>query len=136
MAKQNFRFIDDGLREKHVFKRFLGKGTFGAVFKVQGLLDNRPYAMKVISNVTEELYNRVRYEIALMQEMEHPQIVKYHDSFLDRGKQTLVILMELCDVSLSDVIHDLEEASRSSTSGRSASASIFCTSTARSCTAI
>lgn len=75
----------------------LGEGSFGIVFKVQRKLDANKYVLKKINiskmntRCKEDALNEVRF----LSKLEHPNIVKYYDSFIE--EEHLYIVMEYCE---------------------------------------
>lgn len=64
----------------------IGKGNFGYVVLVQSINDHKYYAMKII-NVTKMDYKQKEEavtEVQVLKEMDHPYIVSYHESFIDK----------------------------------------------------
>ena len=59
----------------------IGKGGFGQVYKVKCLLDNKYYAMKEQIFEDENYRRAAERELAILQRMEHENILKYKDSF-------------------------------------------------------
>ena len=68
----------------------LGEGSFGAVYKATKGAHN--YALKVVSHTDENALN----EVDILRKVEHRGIVKYYESFMDRGR--LCIVMEWASV--------------------------------------
>lgn len=74
----------------------LGKGTFGTVRCAVDVLTMTPYAVKLIDKVTarEKLLSlSVRKEVAIMQSLQHPNVVKLVGVFSD--SRTVYIVMNL-----------------------------------------
>ena len=91
-------------------EEYLGAGTFGFVFKVISLGENRPYALKVINDVeTQEDFDRVSTETKLHATMSHPNIIKYISSFRIKSEGVYVVLLELADSSLESEILSLSQ---------------------------
>lgn len=75
----------------------LGKGSFGEVHKVKRHEDGLIYVMKQINIVElspQEQRDAIN-EVHIMARLDHPQVVRYYDSFIDAG--ILCIVMEYCD---------------------------------------
>jgi NIMA (never in mitosis gene a)-related kinase len=75
----------------------LGRGSYGSVYKVRRVKDNKEYVMKQIS--LEALSSDERKdaieECKIMARLKHPHVVKYYDSFID-PRTTVNIVMEFC----------------------------------------
>ena len=66
----------------------LGRGTHGVVYKVRELTTGETYALKRVSLSTAEPLR----EVAILQHLDHPHIVKFHGWFKENG--AVHILME------------------------------------------
>jgi len=68
--------------------RILGEGTFGKVYKVLCKKNNKVYSMKMVNIIELKKKNEnadiVAYnEISLLEELEHPHIIKYYKKFIE-----------------------------------------------------
>lgn len=77
----------------------VGKGQYASAALVKEIETGTQYVAKCISlamlnDHDQELANQ---EVTLLQNLAHPYIVGYHDSFLIDSSNTLVIVMEHCD---------------------------------------
>jgi len=62
----------------------VGEGAYGKVFKVQNKVDNKVYAMKILSKKFLEKRDQLKYvqsELNILKVLEHPFIIKLHWSF-------------------------------------------------------
>jgi hypothetical protein len=89
-----------GSRPKHIAlgrKELLGKGTFGMVYRAMDLDTNRIIAVKEITiapgSMKPEQLDTIRREIAILQKLDHPNIVQCLGEHWD-GHQHLRIFME------------------------------------------
>jgi serine/threonine protein kinase len=81
----------------------LGRGTFGQVYLVEK--DNIQYALKIITERTEDKCIGSLIEIDVMNRLVHPNIVTSHGIyFLDDPYQSLSILMSLGSMDLKNYI--------------------------------
>lgn len=88
----------------------LGKGSYGAVYKARDRVTSELVAVKVISLTEgEEGYEEIRGEIGMLQQCNHPNVVRYLGSFQGRGY--LWIVMEYCGAgSVADLMNITDEA--------------------------
>lgn len=87
---------DSGLRElKQIYKfdqtKVVGKGHFGKVF----LASNRKnaehkVAIKVL-NTSEDKMREIQNEINVLKELDHPNIVKFYETYIEDNKMYLVM---------------------------------------------
>ena len=74
--------------------RPLGKGHFGSVFLVTSKLTNKLYAMKEIQASkysSQEELNQVEKEIKLLENLRHPHVITYFNSFKEKGNIYIII---------------------------------------------
>jgi calcium-dependent protein kinase len=75
----------------------LGSGSFGKVFLAVNKNDkDMKIAIKVINKnkLTEDDMGALKNEVSLMQQVDHPNIVKYYETYDD--KKYIYLCMELC----------------------------------------
>jgi serine/threonine protein kinase len=80
----------------------LGRGTYATVRKCTKRLTQEEFAVKIIDLNSglaqgwevEELIKNARNEAAMQQELDHPNIIKVFDHFVDREAGTVYIVME------------------------------------------
>ncbi|KAK4263599.1 hypothetical protein QN277_028989 [Acacia crassicarpa] len=87
----------------------LGKGSYGSVYKARDLKTSDLVAIKVISlSEGEEGYEEIRGEIEMLQQCNHPNVVRYLGSY--QGEEYLWIVMEYCGGgSVADLMNVTEE---------------------------
>lgn len=88
---------NDGLHinDSYFFdKDYIGRGTYGKVFRVVEKTTGSVRAVKVMSKKNRSETERFRQEIAIMKLMNHPNSVKLFETFEDRDH--LYLVMELC----------------------------------------
>jgi serine/threonine protein kinase len=106
--QESVAFEDPSL--KYELLNELGKGSYGAVYKARDLLTSELVAVKVISLTEgEEGYEEIRGEIGMLQQCNHPNVVRYLGSF--QGEDYLWIVMEYCGGgSVADLMNITDEA--------------------------
>ena len=79
------------------FHELLGRGSFGKVYRVTRKQDGQIYVMKQINvaEMSEPEQRDAVNEVKVMASMDHCNIVRYFDSFIDG--ELLNIVMEFCD---------------------------------------
>ncbi|CAE7471004.1 NEK4 [Symbiodinium natans] len=101
-----------GAREdEYQLLRSIGSGSFGQVFLVLHKEENREFVMKSIDlhSASDDGRQQMELEVQLLRTMQHPNIVAYRDSFIDRTGH-LCILMEYCEHG--DIFTYLQEVRR------------------------
>ncbi|CAN6727502.1 unnamed protein product [Malus baccata var. baccata] len=88
----------------------LGKGSYGAVYKARDIKTSELVAIKVISlSQGEEGYEEICGEIEMLQQCNHPNVVRYLGSY--QGEEYLWIVMEYCGGgSVADLMNVTEDA--------------------------
>lgn len=74
----------------------IGEGSYGSVRKCTSKATKQQLAVKSISksHMKEGYYERFQQEIAIMKVMDHPNILKLHESFEDH--RNIYLIIELC----------------------------------------
>jgi len=75
-------------------KRKLGQGRYGSVFKAKNRSTGHVHAIKKISKQGTKQKARFQQEIAITRMMDHPNIIKLHESLED--KKSVYLVMEMC----------------------------------------
>ena len=85
--------------EKYDAIRILGEGSFGKVYLMRDKIRRALVCVKVIKirNIPKKEREATRMEVDLLRRLNHPNIVRYMDSFLSRNGDSLCICMEYCD---------------------------------------
>lgn len=84
--------------------KFLGKGSFGRVFKAHHVETNATVAVKIVATNDSEDKDKICAEINILSRFESPFIARYVESFLESSSE-MWIVMEYCQGgSLSDLI--------------------------------
>lgn len=85
-AKGNVSATSDSrLANDFICLKKLGFGSFGEVLKVQHKLDKREYAVKRVKIKLDDHLDVATREVGLLSAMNHKNIVKYHNSWIDSG---------------------------------------------------
>eukprot|EP01071_Lankesteria_metandrocarpae_P004124 Lankesteria_metandrocarpae@DN3386_c0_g1_i3.p1 len=72
----------------------IGYGTYGSVSRAVSLATRRRRAVKVLSKDNIKNIPRIRNEISIMKNLDHPNVVKLHETFEDFEK--IFICMDYC----------------------------------------
>ncbi|KAF3701327.1 eIF-2-alpha kinase GCN2 [Channa argus] len=80
--------------------QLLGKGAFGAVIKVQNKLDGCYYAVKRIQvNPASKQFRRIKGEVTLLSRLNHENIVRYYNAWIERHEMPSVGVLSNTDSS-------------------------------------
>lgn len=87
---------------------FIGKGAYGDVLKVRNNLDNRLYAIKRIplTAKNKQLYRKMTREVELLSRLNHENVVRYFNSWIETQTKALNIDEE-DDASDSSLSHKI-----------------------------
>lgn len=79
--------------------RLLGEGSFGKVYLMRDKKIRKFVCVKIIKikNIPKKEREATKNEVDLLKKLNHPNIVRYIDSFLSKNKESLCISMEYCD---------------------------------------
>jgi translation initiation factor 2-alpha kinase 4 len=72
------RYLQDYVEEAR-----LGKGGFGEVVRARKLIDGRLYAIKKITQRSQETLSEMLKEVRLLSQMNHPAVVRYFNTWLE-----------------------------------------------------
>lgn len=77
--------------------RVVGKGAFGAAILVNARSSGKQYVIKQVdvSRMKPKEHDEAKKEIKLLAAFNHPNIVRYRDSFIESG--ALHIVMDFCE---------------------------------------
>ena len=86
------------MTEKYDLIEIIGQGMYGKVYKALNKFENKFYAIKTMNfkNITPKERLNIGTEINLLQELKHPNIVLYKESFIDEN-QNLNIVTTFCE---------------------------------------
>mgnify|MGYP003385255068 FL=1 len=74
----------------------LGEGSYGSVYLYRNKKSGDSFACKVIglSLINSHYLRKLHLEIAIMKEVDHPNVIRIHEVFF--GTRTVYLIMELC----------------------------------------
>jgi len=75
-------------------KKKLGEGSYGSVSKAKNKSTGQIRAVKNIAKAQMKNIERFKMEIKIMKDMDHPNIIKLHESFEDQ--RSIYLVMEMC----------------------------------------
>lgn len=86
------------MTEQYDLIEIIGQGMYGKVYKALNKFENKFYAIKTMNfkNITPKERLNIETEINLLQELKHPNIVLYKESFIDEN-QNLNIVTTFCE---------------------------------------
>ena len=110
-AKNKFNLFGDILKDKYTDIHYAGEGGFCMVLYGKNIFSGRKEAIKIIDLYEMErkgCENGIKREIEILDEISHPNIVEYYNSFQIKSKETeyLFIVMEYCPKSLRNVLSE------------------------------
>lgn len=81
----------------------IGQGSYGVVFKVRSLSENKFYALKKIklSESDDSFPSIALREISILKSLSHPNIVKLHKTVFSPKKRKLYLFFEYLDIDLA-----------------------------------
>ena len=74
------RYLQDYVEEAR-----LGKGGFGEVVRARKMIDNRLYAIKKITQRSQETLSEMLKEVRMLSQMNHPAVVRYYNTWLEEA---------------------------------------------------
>ncbi|MBA3860073.1 MAG: hypothetical protein C0507_24460 [Cyanobacteria bacterium PR.3.49] len=94
------------LLEKYKVESLLGRGGMGSVYRIEHLLLQRPYALKVLNKqqTSEAAWRRFEIEARAANKLDHPNLVRVHDYGLLPDGQPYFIMDLIEGESLSDIL--------------------------------
>ena len=80
------------MQRKYKICKLIGKGNYGKAYLVKSLLDNNLYVNKIIdmSQFTKEQLENALHEAEILKSLQHPNIIRCIDFFVDEKKLCLV----------------------------------------------
>lgn len=74
------RYLQDYVEEAR-----LGKGGFGEVVRARKMIDGRLYAIKKITQRSQETLSEMLKEVRMLSQMNHPAVVRYYNTWLEEA---------------------------------------------------
>lgn len=87
---------------------YIGKGGFGKVYKYHHEIDHQDYAVKKILLTKESAYNALK-EIRILSKLNHPNIVRYFNSWLETSDNKITKKNSFYELSSSCEDNEEEE---------------------------
>ncbi len=87
--------IKKGKRNNYKFDQKLGKGSFGSVWKATHIYNGAARAIKKIKMKYISDMKAFKQELNCLKELDHPNILKLYEYFLD--KEYIYLVTELCE---------------------------------------
>lgn len=88
----------------------LGKGAFGSVWQAMHRDSGSVFALKELASKDAASLEEVRKEIEILKECRHTNVVSYYGTAeMQQGPGKLYLIMELCNLSVRDLIERLDE---------------------------
>ena len=80
-------------------EKIIGKGSFGSVYLVRRLLDNKKYALKtvILDKLNKKEQENSVNEVRILASIKNPFVIGYKEAFWDDNNNTLNIVMEYAD---------------------------------------
>jgi NIMA (never in mitosis gene a)-related kinase len=82
---------------KYKEMEIIGRGNFGSATLVRSLTTDQLYVAKkvLLGNLSQKEADGAHLELRLLKQLNHPNIVSYHEDFIEDG--TMIIVMEYCE---------------------------------------
>mmetsp|Transcript_32430 Transcript_32430/g.41522 ORF Transcript_32430/g.41522 Transcript_32430/m.41522 type:complete len:488 (+) Transcript_32430:288-1751(+) len=90
--------------------KMIGQGSYGDVNLVSKKNDPKLYVMKVVRNASDEEGEEAMKEVHILENLDHPNIVKLIECFHQNRGKTLCIVMEYCESG--DLFQQIEKAKK------------------------
>jgi len=85
--------------DKYTVVQEIGKGSYGAVYKLTRNSDQKPFCWKEINygHLSEKERAQIVSEINCLSKLNHNNIVKYVEEIVLRDQKKIYIVMEFCE---------------------------------------
>lgn len=81
-------YVKQNNYKNYILNKKLGNGSYGYVFNVKYFLDNKDYALKIIEIDDKETYKKNIKEVRYMALFDHPNIIRYYYSWIEKKNDT------------------------------------------------
>ena len=80
-------------------EKVIGKGSFGSVYLVRRVADNKIYALKtvILDKLNKKEQENSVNEVRILASINHPNVIGYKEAFWDDKSSSLNIVMEFAD---------------------------------------
>jgi serine/threonine protein kinase len=81
------------MSENYEFIENIGSGMYGEVYKALNKSENKYYAIKRLNfkDISDKEKNSINKEVSILQKLNHPNILSYKDSFIDRDNYYSIV---------------------------------------------
>ena len=85
--------------EKYEVISQIGRGNFGKISKIMRKSDKKILIWKELDygQMSEKEKEQIVTEVNILQELKHPNIVRYYDRIIDKKQSKIYIIMEYCE---------------------------------------
>jgi len=101
-VRTNMRIEHTDPRDLYIVQKKLGEGASGSVFVVTEKNSEEKKALKMVVPKNPKEENMILNEIALMQISEHPNILRYYESY--KQDRNIFMVLELMESNLTDIV--------------------------------
>jgi len=92
--------LEDRIKEDFEIVKVLGQGNFSTIYLAKSKETDDPVAIKIFKNKSNEIEN----EFAVLQELDHPNIMKVFEIIHDKSSGNKILIMEFAgDRTLKDI---------------------------------
>ena len=80
-------------------EKVIGKGSFGSVYLVRRLEDNKIYALKKVKlqNLSDKEKENALNEVRILASVKSPFVISYKEAFIEDSDSSLCLVMEFAD---------------------------------------
>ena len=93
------------MKKKYEVLGVVGEGAYGIVYKCKNKETNKYVAIKKFKETEDELVQKtMKRELKMLQQLRHPNIVEFQESFTHKGN--LFLVFEYCEKNLLEVLEE------------------------------
>ena len=93
------------MKKKYEVLGVVGEGAYGIVYKCKNKETNKYVAIKKFKETEDELVQKtMKRELKMLQQLKHPNIVEFQESFTHKGN--LFLVFEYCEKNLLEVLEE------------------------------